>query len=239
VRRAEDYVIRLPATREAVAAHAEAVFDRVWRFDFEWPGFCLLDFGADVDSHALRAFMVELKERLADVCLRRTGQRFICRSAGRFDQQETTRFHLDGAPDRSLLVLGYEPSPVRSRLFLADYTRCAFDLGITLRQFLTEHNPMFNRGEQELAPYVTEVRQAGDGHSQVLLINNSSLPFAPEHGNPLGVLHKAEILNPSATEQRLVNSVMLAALEPTCADAIGLAELQEFVRTERISQRVY
>lgn len=85
-------------------------------------------------------------------------------------------------------MLGYEPSRVTSRLFLADYSRCAFDLGITPRQFLEEHNPMYDRGEQELAPYVTEVRQAGAGHAQVLLINNNSLPFAGDGTNPLGVL---------------------------------------------------
>ena len=42
-------------------ATAEKVFDLVWRFDFTAPGFCLLDIGPGVDSHTLRAWMVDLK----------------------------------------------------------------------------------------------------------------------------------------------------------------------------------
>src|SRR5262245_7439710 len=98
----------------------------------------------------------------------------------RFDQQETTKFHLDGAPDASMLMLGYEPSSVRSRLFLADYTRATFDLGIAPQQFLQEFNPMYRRGEKLLSRYVTELPQPADGHARILLINNSSLPFTEE-----------------------------------------------------------
>src|SRR5262245_9590615 len=110
-------------------AQAEQVFGLVWRFDLDAPGFCLLDAGPEADSHALRLAMLALKERLSDLCSRRTGKRLHFRSMARFDQQETTKFHLDGAPGESMLMLGYEPSRVHSRLFLADYTRAAFDLG--------------------------------------------------------------------------------------------------------------
>ena len=101
---------------------AERVYEAVWRCDFTAPGFVRLDAGA-VDSHTLRAWMVGLKERLVGVNVRRTGRAFVFRSLGRFDQPETTKFHLDGAPDQSVLMLGYEPSEVRSRPFLADYAR--------------------------------------------------------------------------------------------------------------------
>ena len=71
----------------------------------------------------------------------------------RFDQQETTKFHLDGAPEQSMLMLGYEPSRVVSRLFLADYTRAASDLGITPQLFLTEFNPMYRAEIEKLSPH--------------------------------------------------------------------------------------
>src|SRR5262245_56604861 len=93
-------------------AIAEKCFDLVWRFDFPMPGFCLLDIGPGVDSHTLRSWMVDLKERLREVAVRRGGQPFVFRSMARFDQQETTKFHLDGAPEQSMLMLGYEPSKV-------------------------------------------------------------------------------------------------------------------------------
>jgi hypothetical protein len=181
--------------------------------------------------------MLQLKEQLTAVCFRHNGERFVYLSLGRFDQQETTRFHLDGAPDRSLLMLGYEPSPVASCLFLADYTRRAFELGITPKQFLVDHNPAFGHGEQELAGHITAIRLGHLLHSQVLLINNGSLPFMPNRVNPLGVLHKAEILNPNSGERRIVNSIMLAT--DACGEnAVGSADQQEFVRSKGISPKV-
>src|SRR3954471_1662893 len=143
------------------AAHAERVFEAVWRSDFSAPGFCLLDLGPAVDSHGLRSLMLDLKECLDEVGRRRSGVPFAYRVLGRFDQQETTRFHLDGGPDQALLLLGYEPSAVRSRLALADYTRCASDLGLEPKRFLDEFNPMYRRGEERLARYVTELPQPG------------------------------------------------------------------------------
>jgi hypothetical protein len=221
---------------ERLAAEAEAVFDAAWRSDFSAPGFCLLDLGTTPGSHDLRSLMLDLKERLSEVGGRRYGVRFSIRSLGRFDQQETTKFHLDGAPDRSLLVLGYEPSTVRSRLSLADYTRCAHDLRIESRRFLDEFNPMYRKGEDLLARYVTELPEPAEGHSRILLINNSSLPFDEARSNPLGVLHKAEVLDPDDSKRRLVNSMMLAAGEP---DEAGEDLLREFVATEEVSKRVY
>src|SRR5258708_27001262 len=84
--------------------NAYEIFNLVWRFDFSAPGFCLLDLGPAVDSHTLRSSMVTLKTQLSDV-LAHIGKRFIYRSMGRFDQQVTTKFHLDGAPLESMLML--------------------------------------------------------------------------------------------------------------------------------------
>lgn len=224
------------APEDLLTASAERIFDTVWRFDFSAPGFCLLDLGAEVDSHRLRALMLELKERLSEVGSRRCGLRFAYRSLGRFDQQETTKFHLDGAPDQSLLMLGYEPSKVRSRLSLADYSRCAHDLGIEPKRFLDEFNPMYRKGEELLARYITERPRPEEGHARILLINNSSLPHTDARTNPLGVLHKAEIINPDESERRIVNSVMLTTGGP---EEVGEETLRAFVATEEISQKLY
>ena len=217
-----------------LAADAERLFDAAWRTDFSAPGFCLLDLGRGVGSHDLRSLMIRLKERLGEVAAWRGVVPFRYRSMGRFDQQETTKFHLDGAPDRSLLMLGYEPSEVRSRLSLADYAHCAYDLDIEPRRFLAEFNPMYRKGEEMLAGYVTELAQPAEGHSRILLINNSSLPYTAERANPLGVLHKAEILGPDEAKQRIVNSIMLTVGGP---EEVGEDRLRDFVATEEISRK--
>jgi hypothetical protein len=218
------------------AALVDKVFELVWRFDFRGPGFALIDAGPEVDSHTLRSWMVELKGHLSTRCMKRTGNQLRYRSMARFDQQETTKFHLDGAPEQSMLMLGYEPSRVRSRLFLADYTRAAFDRGITPRQFLQDFNPMYRHGEEELASRITELPEPANGHARIVLINNSSLPFSESRTNPLGVMHKAEILNAMPSERRIVNSTMLVVgddAEP------GRDQQQEFITTDEISQKVY
>lgn len=224
------------ALQDFIAVNVGAIYDAVWRFDFSAPGFCLLDLGPAVDSHELRALMLELKERLSEAGSRRCGVRFAYRSLGRFDQRETTKFHLDGAPDQSLLMLGYEPSKVRSRLSLADYSRCADDLGIEPKRFLDEFNPMYRKGEELLARYVTELPQPEEAHARILLINNSSLPYTEARTNPLGVLHKAEIIDPDESERRIVNSVMLATGGP---EEVGQETLRTFLATEEISQKLY
>jgi hypothetical protein len=179
--------------------------------------------------------MVDLKKRLSEVGVRRGRRPFLFRSMGRFDQRETTKFHLDGAPAESMLMLGYEPSKVRSRLFLADYSRAAFDLGITPQQFLKDFNPMYRRGEELLVRYVTELPQPADGHARILLLNNSWLPFTKDRANSLGVMHKAEVVNPTESEHRIVNSTMLV----TEGEENNPAKLYEFVTTDKISHKVY
>jgi hypothetical protein len=135
-----------------------------------------------------------------------------------------------------MLMLGCEPSRVRSRLFLADYTRAAFDQDINPQRFLHDFNPMYKKGEDLLGRYVTELPQPHDGHSRILIVNNSSLPFTEARSNPLGVMHKAIIVTPDDAEGRIVNSTMLAVDE---ADEISQEQQQDFVTTDKISQKVY
>src|SRR4051794_35121214 len=229
-----EYSLKLVPTPDP--AIAETVFGLVWRFDFHSPGFCLLDAHPGLDSHALRLAMLTLKERLSDLCFRRTGRRLLFRSMARFDQQETTKFHLDGAPDQSILLLGYEASKVQSRLFLADYTRAAFDLGITPQQFLHEYNPMYRKGEERLGPYTTELPQPLEGHARLLLINNGFLPFTEARTNPLGVMHKAVIVSPDPAERRIINSTMLVIGD---VDETSAVHQEAFVTTDAISRKNY
>lgn len=164
------------------------IYNKVWRGDLTEPGFYWHDAGV-IDSHDLRRKMIEIGKSFKG---------FEVYSMMRFSQQNTTKFHLDGGPIPNILVLGYEPSKVKSRLFLADHPCAANDLQVDPKALVSK--AMFGKDE-ELKPYVTELPQPEEGHSYILFINNTTL---------LGVMHKAEI-DKNPAEFRMVNSIMLAA----------------------------
>lgn len=98
---------------------------------------------------------------------------------------------------------------------------------------------MYRKGEELLAGYVTELPRLGEGHSRILLINNSSLPHTAGRTNPLGVLHEAEALDPGETERRIVNSIMLVAADEPGTEVISEEQQRAFVTTGAISRRTY
>jgi hypothetical protein len=200
-----------------IPATAPEVFRRVWRTALDQPGFGLLRFAREVSSRELRRAMVELVGAFPVV--------FVPERFGRFDQQVSSRFHRDGAPPASLLVLGYEPTAVRSRFWIADGSAAARAAGLSLKNYLAAHNPMFPAGEAALAPFVTELNLPPD-EAFLVVVNNSLLPFGD--GNPLGVLHKAVIPSPDPAGRRVINSI---GFTPRGGDVTGLpsTELDRFV----------
>ncbi len=182
--------------------------------------------------------MLQLKRGLNILYQQRTRNCLAYTSLGRFDQQETTKPHRDGGPDESLLMLGYEPTTVRSCLRMADYTQCAYDLGITPQQFLTDHNPMYADGERMLNGYTTELDGLDPTNHQILLINNSCVPYREGKPALLGVLHQAIIENPTSRFQRIVNSTMMTSVATGSPESVTAEEQEEFLRTDRISRRV-
>jgi hypothetical protein len=183
---------------------------RVFRNDFSDPGFALLSLPASVSSADLRRAMVLLKAALSAEYERRTGRHLTYLSLLRFDQQNTTRFHRDGGPDESYLMLVYEPSTVGSIPRVADYSRAASERGLPPAAFLREFNPLFPAGEKALAPYITELRVFDASRANILLLNNNCLP--PGDGFP-GVLHQATIPEPIPGQRRVINSTMLVSAD--------------------------
>lgn len=200
-----------------VPASAPEVFRRVWRTSLDEPGFALLRFARAVSSHELRRAMVDLVAAFP--------VEFVPERFGRFDQQVSSRFHRDGAPPASLLVLGYEPTAVRSRFWIADSTAAARAAGMELNEYLAAHNPMFPDGEAALASFVTEL-ELPHGEPFLVVVNNSLLPLGA--GNPLGVLHKAVIPSPDPAGRRVINSI---GYTPRAEGVAGLprAELDRFL----------
>lgn len=210
---------------------AETVYIRVCRARFNSPGFCLIDLGAAASSPSLRRLMVELKEQLRIIHRSRARRDLVFRSAGRFDQQVTTKLHRDGGPDECFLMLGYEPSPVASEIAIADYSKCAHDMRLTPNEFLGKFNPMFAVGEELLRPYTTRVACFSNRNFQILLINNSIASYAGEEGEGAwqGVLHTATIRNPSEAQRRVVNSTMIASVPLGTPEPLSEEGLQEHV----------
>jgi hypothetical protein len=199
-----------------IAAAAPEVSARVWRTALDQPGYALLRFPRTVSSHELRSAMVELVGAFP--------VKFVPERFGRFDQQVSSKFHRDGAPPASLLVLGYEPTAVFSRFWIADSSAAARAAGMSLKDYLAAHNPMFPAGEENLAPFVTELALP-QGEAFLVVVNNSLLPLGA--GNPLGVLHKAVIPSPDLSGRRVINSIGFTPL----AEGVGLpgAELERFL----------
>ncbi|MBX9581037.1 MAG: hypothetical protein K2X87_12070 [Gemmataceae bacterium] len=193
------YRFDLPDPDDIRTAAAE-VFRRVWRTTPGEPGFAVVRFAGTVDSRAIRRAMLRL--------VGASPVRFVPERLGRFDQQVTSRFHRDGAPPASLLVLGYESSSVRGRLFVADAHRAARDAGLGVTAFLARFNPMLPVGEAALRPYTTELA-VPHGEPHLVVLNNSLFPDGGDGSRPLGVLHKAEVPEPDPAATRVINSAGL------------------------------
>lgn len=183
--------------------------------------------------------MVDIKREMGAIHESTTGNTLAYLSVARFDQQETTRPHLDGGPDECFLMLGYEPSVVDSDLEISDYAKCAFDLGLTPKEFLAKHNPMFKSGHEFLRPYSTRVPCFSPTEYQIICINNSSAPYSESQPAWQGTLHTATILTPDESERRVINSTMIASMPAGTADTINPEKLNDFVSTSVVRRRGY
>ena len=241
MRKPADYLLDLCVSREGTGWDSLTVdvYRRVFRTDLSRPGFAVLNLPPGIDSHELRQIMVNLKRTLAALFGADDGRKLAFQSLGRFNQQHTTKPHRDNAPAESVLMLGYEPTPVRSQFFVADYTACAADLGLTPDAFLATRNPMYAAGQDLLAPYTTELLEVCGQRPQIVLVNNSSRPVDADPPGLLGVLHHAVIPQPDRTQERIVNSTMLVFLESGEGETLSRADEEAFVATERISESAY
>jgi hypothetical protein len=224
---------RLPEDGGLLQLVATGVADRVLRTDLDQPGFAHLDLGTAWQERDFRQLLVRLGLALGDVSRDRFGRGLRFFSLGRFDQQVSTEAHRDGAPEESILVLGYEPTAVASRLFLLDFTRAALSRGLSPAEFLERLNPLTADGRAALEPFTVEVSGFDPGHFHIVMINNSSLPWERRERGMLGVLHRAIIPKPDPAASRLVNSLILTPLAEREESRIGPDELREFIDSGR------
>jgi hypothetical protein len=117
-----------------------------------------------------------------------------------FDQQNTTRFHRDGGPDNSYLLLGYEPSLVPSTLRIADTWRVATERGESVEEFLNTHPLLSPELPSVLSTHTTTITAFDHNRAFIVLINNSVKS---------GVLHQATIGEPNPDLTRTIHSWMV------------------------------
>ena len=215
---------------------AEAVYNRVFRIDFSQPGFALIDLGRNFGSEPQRQLMIDLKYEFTQLERGHQGNVLVYQSLTRFDQQVTTKPLRDGGPDDSILMLGYEPSVIESRLEMSDYSKCANDLDMTPAEFLDQFNPMFSDGRDRLAAYTTPIDDFDNTSFQIMLINNSMKQFGD---GLVGVLHTATIINPNPDLRRIINSTMIASVPQGYGESISLDEQNGFVISAVVRRAVY
>lgn len=214
----------------------KSIYSLICRRDFEQPGFALLDFGSDFSSIALRDCMIRLKQGLSAVHRELSGRHISAVWLGRFDQQVTTKFHLDGGPDASILVLGYEPTTVTSRLRLADYSKVAAQQKLSPQEFLELFNPMFPTGESKLEGEIKTLELVNNRHFQVILINNSRQSLVETPGWQ-GVLHQATMISPQPGVARIVNSLLLTDSVSADDDVLTEERKYRYVNSEPLTQK--
>ena len=222
-----------------VTTLATDLYNRTCRTDFDSPGFCVLNVGTAIESVSFRQLMVDLKLAMAEIHESRSRASLVYLSAARFDQQETTRPHLDGGPEQCFLMLGYEPSSVDAELAIFDYSKCAFDLGLSPQDFMAKHNPMFQAGYDLLRPYEVRIPCFSKTDFQIICINNSSAPYSVEQPKWQGTLHTATILTPDESKRRVVNSTMIASVPLGKPEAISASHQENFIRTSTVRRKGY
>lgn len=218
---------------------AKKIYKSVFRTNFDEPGFYLVDLQRDMTSNEFRKFMVSIKEELSKIHISKYKKTLLYLSVGRFDQQESTKPHLDGGPEESILMLGYEPSCVDSIIEIADYTKCAYDLGVTPDKFMQDYNPMFEFNKNILQPYNQEIKSFNKSSYQILCINNSSAPYITNKPYWQGVLHTATITNSDSSKQRIINSTMFTSASLKTPNIISEDEIDYFIKTTEIKQKIY
>ena len=96
-------VFTRPSTGRSLGLANWLVYHERTLIRFDVPGFYVIDLSPKASSESLRQVMLTLKDGMREIHNARTGRDLVFLSAGRFDQQVTTRLHRDGGPDEQVL----------------------------------------------------------------------------------------------------------------------------------------
>lgn len=218
----------------AIDAISPRIYQAVCRTGHEAPGFFLVRQSNIHNSLDQRQSILTLKESLSALSQQDSKGRLEWFTLNRFNQKNSTKPHRDGAPEHSLLILGYEPSPVPAALSMADYSKLALQMHLTPDQILENHNPMYIDGAKMLEPFTTTLDLFDHNFFNLVIVNNSSAKFDPDAGNWQGVLHCAQVGNGMSQQEmgklpRVINSTVVFR-----RDASGTQDSAKEITSERI-----
>ncbi|HAA19323.1 MAG TPA: hypothetical protein DCP28_11330 [Cytophagales bacterium] len=177
--------------------------------------------------------MVELKEGLTAVSQRRANLRLNYQWMGRFSHQHTSQFHRDSAHPHSFLMLGYEPTAVDSRVYVADFSKLIEQHGIPLATYFGGSQEVNVAAEApSIAPYVTELTPFPKDHYRLLVLNNSKSFQKPT----FGMFHRGEVQQKQSAEDRIINSIMLYMANPEEEEQHTQQDISNFVNTQQVNR---
>lgn len=218
---------------ETIKHIAEKSFKSVFRTTTEAPGFVHLVFSnKEMTPYKFRSIMIDLKKELSKLSVFTFNKKLSYHWLVRFDQQVNTPFHVDNAANQSILMLGYEPSEIKSELHVADYHAYANKAYKTLEDYSNKFTPVFKDDEDLLKPFTSKINSVNQDNYSIAIINNSSPKSNIE---TLGMYHKALIRNKDLGKSRVVNSMVLNVVS---TDKITEDEQKEniFLNTNQISK---
>ncbi len=209
----------------------ERIFKSVFRHSTEQPGFYVLDFSHQIDAITFRQYMVDIKQVLGNLCKVRLNKKLDYQSVGRFNHQNTSKLHRDTAMPHSFLMLGYEPTEVKSNMYIADYSRFIEDQGMTIESYFKgDHETNQPYGNLPKS-YITQLPPFVKDHYRLLLLNNSKSFEKPT----LGVFHAAEIYETLPNEPRILNYMMMYLCDLETKDAYSEEAIKGFVNKGSIN----
>ena len=192
---------------ETVKYIAEQSFQSIFRTTTKAPGFMHLVFSKkELTPYQFRSIMIDLKKELSKLSVSKLKKKLSYHWLVRFDQQVNTPFHVDNAAKQSILLLGYEPSTIKSELHLADYHAFANKAFVKPEDYYNNFEPVFKEDEVVLKPFISKINSGDKDHYTIVIINNSSPKAKLE---TLGMFHKALIKNKDLGKTRIVNSMVL------------------------------
>lgn len=216
---------------ELIQQKLVSIYEGVFRTSTLPLGYCFLDFGAIIDSRTLRQTMVDIKEGLSSLCKARLKQQLNYQSLGRFDHQHTSQFHRDTAPSHSFLMLGYEPTEVYSKVYVADYSRYLEDKHMPMLEYFEgDLDQNTANHSEDLEPYVTEIKPFYKKHFRLLILNNSKAFDVKTYG----VFHRGKIPHKHEIQHRIINYMMLNLCELGTDENYRPEDVMDFLNTEAV-----
>ncbi len=211
----------------------QAIYEAVFRSATTQPGFYYQDLGAQMDSKTFRQKMIALKVGLSEICTLRANKQLNFQGIGRFSHQQSSRFHRDSAEAHSFLMLGYEPTQVDSKVYVADYTKYIEDQNMSLADYFGgDQDVNIANSEQLLAPYITELAPFPKDHYRLLLANNSK-SFEEK---TFGVFHRGEVPQAIEGADRVLNYMTLHLCDQGVEDQYDAQTIADFIHTKQVNR---